>query len=72
MTNKNRRKVVDRLKQFSDDLEADENVTAILAVVANFQQEQELTESQAQAIDFAAQRPASKIKGRRLPPREEK
>jgi len=42
----------------------DLEVAAILDTVANFQQEQELTEEQANAIDSAAKRPASKVKGR--------
>lgn len=50
----------------------DLEVAAILDTVANFQQEQELTEEQANAIDSAAKRPASKVKGRRLPSRKEK
>ena len=50
----------------------DLEVAAILDTVANFQQEQELTKEQADAIDSAAKRPASKVKGRRLPSRKEK
>ena len=54
------------------ELWPDLEVAAILDTVANFQQEQELTQEQANAIDSAAKRPASKVKGRRLPSRKEK
>ena len=54
------------------ELWPDLEVAAILDTVANFQQEQELTQEQADAIDSAAKRPPSKVKGRRLPSRKEK
>ena len=46
---------------------ADLEVAAILDSVASFQEEQELTKEQADAIEKASKLPPSKTKGRRLP-----
>ena len=54
------------------ELWPDLEVTAILDSVARFQEEQELTEEQADAIEKASKRSPAKTKGRRLPSRKEK
>ena len=54
------------------ELWPDLEVTAILYSVARFQEEQELTEEQADAIEKASKRSPAKTKGRRLPSRKEK
>jgi len=54
------------------ELWPDLEVAGILDTVARFQQEQELTPEQADAIEKASKRKPSKTKGRRLPSRKEK
>lgn len=54
------------------ELWPDLEVAAILDSVAQFQQSQQLTKEQADAIEEASKRPPSKTKGRRLPSREGK
>lgn len=52
------------------ELWPDLEVAAILDSVAQFQQGQQLTKEQADAIEEASKRPPSKTKGRRLPSRK--
>lgn len=54
------------------ELWPDLEVAAILDSVAQFQQSQQLTKEQADAIEEASKRPPSKTKGRRLPSRKGK
>lgn len=54
------------------DLWPDLEVAAILDTIAEFAEEDVLTEAQAAAIDAAEKRPPSKIKGKRLPSRKDR
>ncbi len=65
-------KLAAALKVEPTELWPDLEVAGILDSVARFQQEQELTPEQADAIEEASKRPPAKTKGRRLPSRKGK
>ncbi len=65
-------KLADALNVEPTDLWPDLEVAAILDTVASFQQDQELTEAQATALDAASKRSPAKVKAKRLPSRKGK